>query len=78
MGYDRKIKCVKKITIGGQHGMETKEKVQKTLNGIQSAVLLLLIVAAVAVCIRFKVGGPMIGLFFQLAHHLSVLYWTKD
>ena len=27
--------------------METKEKVQKTLNGIQSAVLLLLIVAAV-------------------------------
>ena len=45
--------------------METKEKVQKTLNGVQSAVLLLLIVAAVAVCIRFKVGGPMIGLFFS-------------
>ena len=43
--------------------MGTKEKEQKTLNGIQSAVLLLLIVAAVAVCIRFKVGGPMIGLF---------------
>ena len=36
--------------------MGTKEKEQKTLNGIQSAVLLLLIVAAVAVCIRFKVG----------------------
>ena len=45
--------------------MGTKEKEQKTLNGIQSAVLLLLIVAAVAVCIRFKVGGPMIGLFFS-------------
>lgn len=45
--------------------METKEKGQKTLNGLQSAVLLVLIVASVAVCIRLKVGGPMMGLFFS-------------
>lgn len=45
--------------------METKEKARKKLNGVQSAVLLLLIIAAVAVCILLKVGGPMIGLFFS-------------
>lgn len=37
----------------------------KKLNMPQSVVLLLLITAAVAVCIRLKTGGPMIGLFFS-------------
>lgn len=45
--------------------METKEKTLKTLNGIQSAILLVLIIASVAVCIKLKVGGPMMGLFFS-------------
>ena len=45
--------------------MGTKENGQKTLNGIQSAVLLVLIIASVAVCIKLKVGGPMMGLFFS-------------
>lgn len=45
--------------------METKEKALKTPTGIQSAILLLLIIASVAICIKMKVGGPMIGLFFS-------------
>ncbi len=45
--------------------MDTKEKQLKTLNGMQSAILLVLIIASVAVCIRLKVGGPMMGLFFS-------------
>lgn len=45
--------------------METKEKALKTLNGVQSAILLVLIIASVAVCIKLKVGGPMMGLFFS-------------
>ncbi|MGN0753272.1 MAG: Na+/H+ antiporter NhaC, partial [Aristaeellaceae bacterium] len=40
-----------------------KNEENKTLNGLQSIVLLLLIIASVAVCIRLKTGGPMIGLF---------------
>lgn len=40
-----------------------KKAEKKALNGLQSIVLLLLIVASVAVCIRLKTGGPMIGLF---------------
>lgn len=36
---------------------------EKKLNNWQSVLLLLLIVGAVAVCIRLKTGGPMIGLF---------------
>lgn len=36
---------------------------QKKLNLPQSLALLVLIIAAVAVCIRLKTGGPMIGLF---------------
>ena len=40
-----------------------KNAEKKTLNGLQSIVLLLLIIASVAVCIRLKTGGPMIGLF---------------
>lgn len=39
---------------------ETKEK---KLNLPQSLLLLLLIIVSVAVCIRLKTGGPMIGLF---------------
>lgn len=38
-------------------------KEEKKLNGIQSVILLVLIIAAVAVCILLKTGGPMIGLF---------------
>ena len=36
---------------------------EKKLNKLQSVILLLLIIFAVAVCIRLKTGGPMIGLF---------------
>lgn len=44
--------------------MNTKEN-EKKLNGIQSILLLLLIIVSVATCIRLKTGGPMIGLFFS-------------
>lgn len=37
----------------------------KKLNMTQSLLLLLLIIGAVAVCIRLKTGGPMIGLFMS-------------
>lgn len=36
---------------------------EKKLNGLHSVILLLLMIGAVAVCIRLKTGGPMIGLF---------------
>ena len=36
---------------------------EKKLNLPQSLLLLLLIILSVAVCIRLKTGGPMIGLF---------------
>ena len=36
---------------------------RKKLNLPQSLLLLLLIIVSVAVCIRLKTGGPMIGLF---------------
>lgn len=36
---------------------------EKKLNSLQSVILLLLIIGSVAVCIRLKTGGPMIGLF---------------
>lgn len=45
--------------------METKEKELKTLNGWQSAVVMILIIASVATCVTLKVGGPMVGLFFS-------------
>ena len=38
-------------------------KPKKTLTKFQSLLLLVLIVLSVAVCIRLKTGGPMIGLF---------------
>ena len=38
---------------------------EKKLNMFQSLVLLLLIIGSVAVCIRLKTGGPMIGLFMS-------------
>ena len=38
---------------------------KKSLNMVESIVLLLLVIASVAVCIRLKTGGPMIGLFFS-------------
>lgn len=40
-------------------------KEQKKLNLAQSLVLLVLIILSVAVCIRLKTGGPMIGLFMS-------------
>lgn len=45
--------------------MENKEKELKTLNGWQSAIVMILIIISVAVCVTLKVGGPMIGLFFS-------------
>ena len=36
---------------------------EKKLNLPQSLILLLLIIISVAICIRLKTGGPMIGLF---------------
>lgn len=45
--------------------METNKTGEKTLNGWQSALLMALIIASVAVCVTLKVGGPMIGLFFS-------------
>ena len=42
-----------------------EEKELKTLNGWQSALLLVLIIASVALCVGLKVGGPMIGLFLS-------------
>lgn len=38
---------------------------EKKLNMLQSLLLLLLIIGSVAVCIRLKTGGPMIGLFMS-------------
>lgn len=43
--------------------MAAKTEPKKKLNLFQSFILLLLIVLSVAVCIRLKTGGPMIGLF---------------
>ncbi len=40
-------------------------KEDKKLNMLESIILLLLIIGSVAVCIRLKTGGPMIGLFFS-------------
>ena len=44
--------------------MESKEKELKTLNGWQSAIVMIFIIISVATCVTLKVGGPMIGLFF--------------
>ena len=46
-------------------GEEIVMSEEKKLNMPQSLLLLLLIVGSVAVCIRLKTGGPMIGLFFS-------------
>lgn len=40
-------------------------KPDRKMNGIQSVLLLVCIIAAVALCIRLKTGGPMIGLFMS-------------
>ena len=44
--------------------MGTKGK-EKKLNGIQSLILLLLIIASVTACIHLKTGGLIIGLLFN-------------
>lgn len=47
-------------------GENTKENTSlKTLNVMQSVLMLLLMIVSVATCIRLKTGGPMIGLFFS-------------
>lgn len=47
-------------------------KEEKKLNLPQSLLLLVLIIFSVAVCIRLKTGGPMIGLL-QAGFYLSCL-----
>ena len=57
--------------MGHERGDYTTMNEEKKLNMPQSLLLLLLIIGSVAVCIRLKTGGPMIGLF--LNHHLFIL-----
>ena len=38
---------------------------EKKLNKLQSVILLVFIIFAVAICILLKTGGPMIGLFMS-------------
>ena len=49
----------------------------KKLNMPQSLLLLLLIIGAVAVCIRLKTGGPMIGLFMSWII-IYLFCWLQD
>lgn len=48
-----------------REGDYTTMNEEKKLNMPQSLLLLLLIIGSVAVCIRLKTGGPMIGLFLS-------------
>ena len=48
-----------------ERGDYTTMNEEKKLNMPQSLLLLLLIIGSVAVCIRLKTGGPMIGLFLS-------------
>ena len=50
---------------------------EKKLNMPQSLLLLLLIIGSVAVCIRLKTGGPMIGLFFSWIIIYLFCKWLK-
>ena len=49
----------------GSEEISVEKEKSKKLNGLQSVLLLVMIIASVAVCIRLKTGGPMIGLFFS-------------
>ena len=51
--------------MGHERGAYTTMNEEKKLNLPQSLLLLLLIIGSVAVCIRLKTGGPMIGLFLS-------------
>ena len=51
--------------MGHERGDYTTMNEEKKLNMPQSLLLLLLIIGSVAVCIRLKKGGPMIGLFLS-------------
>jgi NhaC family Na+:H+ antiporter len=51
--------------VGHERGDYTTMNEEKKLNMPQSLLLLLLIIGSVAVCIRLKTGGPMIGLFLS-------------
>ena len=51
--------------MGHERGDYTTMNEEKKLNMPQSLLLLLLIIGSVAVCIRLKTGGPMIGLFLS-------------
>ena len=51
--------------MGHERGDYTTMNEEKKLHMPQSLLLLLLIIGSVAVCIRLKTGGPMIGLFLS-------------
>ena len=51
--------------MGHERGDYTTMNEEKKLTMPQSLLLLLLIIGSVAVCIRLKTGGPMIGLFLS-------------
>ena len=51
--------------MGHERGDYTTMNEEKKMNMPQSLLLLLLIIGSVAVCIRLKTGGPMIGLFLS-------------
>lgn len=55
----------KEQPVGHERGDYTTMNEEKKLNMPQSLLLLLLIIGSVAVCIRLKTGGPMIGLFLS-------------
>ena len=54
--------------MGHERGDYTTMNEEKKLNMPQSLLLLLLIIGSVAVCIRLKTGGPMIGLFLIIIY----------
>ena len=58
-------------------GEEIVMSEEKKLNMPQSLLLLLLIIGSVAVCIRLKTGGPMIGLFFSWIIIYLFCKWLK-
>ena len=63
----------KEQPVGHERGDYTTMNEEKKLNMPQSLLLLLLIIGSVAVCIRLKTGGPMIGLFLSWI----IIYFCK-
>ena len=62
----------KEQPVGHERGDYTTMNEEKKLNMPQSLLLLLLIIGSVAVCIRLKTGGPMIGLFLSWIIQVNV------